>query len=183
MIPLPFFKRAGLLGCANQHRVSEIAAVYRGSAPASQGQRKVRRAAAKVEDARLGPVQNKAETPCNAAAPKTVERERKNMVQEIVPGSDATKHFADSRRGFLLSCDALRARAGGGGLRGCLRCGIHSAVFARPNSSRQTSAIRSSGNSLPICTLPIRFASTNLNLPSRVFLSQRMAATRLFGGM
>src|SRR5207253_5457236 len=98
---------------ANQHRVAEIAAEHRLRACLAslgfQAEEQVARAAAEVEYARVGMLQDMAHAAHRARAPQAVQVEREQVVGQVVAMRHTAEHAADPPRGLLFV-----ARAYGG---------------------------------------------------------------------
>src|SRR5689334_21104838 len=74
----------------------------------SEGERKIARSAAKIQNQSIRALKDRAEMLCRARAPETVQFERQKMVQQIVARSDLRDHLAEFFGGFRFGGDAFR---------------------------------------------------------------------------
>src|SRR5258708_4924006 len=88
--------------------MTKVAAVDTGSAPGLERHHQIASAAAKIEHAGSGALEEGREPPHDAGAPVAVYIERKQMVEQVVARSDAAEHAANPTRRLLLAQDALR---------------------------------------------------------------------------
>ena len=99
---------------AGEHGVGEIGANDPRGAGFAEGESEIAGAAAEIEDERVGALQDETEESCGAGAPEAVEIDRKDVVERVVGGRDAGKHFADFLGGVGFRSGAGGTRAGGG---------------------------------------------------------------------
>src|SRR6266850_5874740 len=92
-------QRGTLFFCANEHGVSKIRPDDSGTSGAGKGKGEISRAAAEIQNERIGPAENGAETFCCARAPKAIELQREEMIQQVITRSDAREHLAHFRGG------------------------------------------------------------------------------------
>src|SRR6266403_2732724 len=78
-------ERGILLFCANKHGVSKIHSDDARTSGTGKGKGEISRAATEIKNKRIGAAQSGAEKFCCARAPETVELQREEMIQQIVP--------------------------------------------------------------------------------------------------
>src|SRR5260370_40874387 len=102
-----------------EHGVGKIRARDLCGAAACQREREIACAAAKIERARVGPLQDWLETPGGSRAPHAIEFERQQMIQEVVTRRDFREHLADFPRSVRFGLRAFGASSfrGSGSLR------------------------------------------------------------------
>src|ERR1700730_18626695 len=80
--------------------MSKIRTDQAGSARTCQGKSEIARSAAEVEDQGIRPVKDGPQALCDSSAPKAVELQREEMVQQIVARGDTREHLTDFSRGI-----------------------------------------------------------------------------------
>jgi hypothetical protein len=70
-----------------------------GARSAAQGERHVSGAAAKIEHASVGTLQNGVEFTRRAPPPQPIDVERENVIEQVVTRRNRSKHFPDGARG------------------------------------------------------------------------------------
>src|SRR6266850_1443670 len=102
--------------CANEHGVSKIRADDAGFSGTSEGEGEISRSTAEIKNERIGATENGMETFCCARAPKAIELQRKEMIQQVVTRSDTREHLAHF-------CGGVRFGDGTFGTSSLHRCG------------------------------------------------------------
>jgi hypothetical protein len=111
---------AALLSRAIEHGLCEIAANHRDPirSAVAQGlhphalhrERQIPRAAAQIQNASIRAAKNSLELAGRPAPPNAIDRQRKQMVQEIVPRRNPAEHFFDMRGSFAFATSAFGTR-------------------------------------------------------------------------
>src|SRR5437899_473314 len=85
--------------CANEHSVGKIRADDAGASGTGKGKGEISRAATEIKNKRIGAAENGPETFCCARAPKAIELQREEMIQQVVTRSNPREHLAYFRGG------------------------------------------------------------------------------------
>jgi hypothetical protein len=71
-------------------------------AQASESEGEIASAAAEIKDPRIAVLEYGLKTARSALAPKTIEVQRQEMVEQVITGGDFCEHLADFSRGVLF---------------------------------------------------------------------------------
>src|SRR6266850_832901 len=109
-------QRGTFLFCANEHGMGKIRADDAGASGTGKGKGEISRTATKIKNEGIGAAENGAEKLCCARAPKAIELQREEMIQQVVTRSNPREHLAHFRGG-------VRFRDGTFGPSSLHRCG------------------------------------------------------------
>src|SRR5262249_47338312 len=147
----------------NQHFVREVAGQH--GMPLRQRKRQIAGAAADIEHARIGPVENVPQFPHRPRAPVAIDVVGEQVIRQIVAMRDAVEHAAHPTRGLLLIARPHGRRA------------------AHESADRMASSTGFSSMPETTVTSPMRTGRMKCTLPCTVFLSCTRRAARFSAGM
>jgi len=78
---------------------------------ASESEGKIAGATAEIKDHSIAVPEYGPETARSALAPKTIEVERQEMIEQVITGGDLCEHLADFSRGVPFGVGTFRLRA------------------------------------------------------------------------
>ena len=80
-------------------------------AHARESEGEIAGATAEIQDHRIAVLEYGPETARNALAPKTIEVERQEMIEQVITGGDLCEHFANFSRGVPFGVGTFGLRA------------------------------------------------------------------------
>src|ERR1700722_13064723 len=146
-----------------------------------QSECQVSRTTAQIEDAGIGAAQDATKFFRREAAPLVIQRERQQVVQQVVSRRNSAEHIADAPRGIAFVTSAFRPRTKHRGRR-CLEdfhtlCNSVDLVPLRcqpssnPGSERKLAPTARHGTATPHFVFPITEGNTQPISPACTFLS------------